>query len=460
MARCAVITSGRIAADHVAALERLHSEVTIDRRCADLAEVVAAARTGRADAALIIGATEELTESTISELLRDISTIVAISELQTERHRLAQLGLSTFNDDVAASVLARALQSERSPQLEDPLHGVATEDAEFAALIEAQGLALPEGREEHSVDPRTGFSGGVTAVWGPSGAPGRTTLAVNLAAELALSGRAVLLIDADTYAASAAVQLGLIEESAGIAQVCRAAEFGSLDSEILLRATAGVDVAHARCDVLTGLPRSHRWTELRPRAFEKVLSMCRSRYDHVVVDCASEIGADQEWGYEQPAVQRNSATQTVLSSADQVLAVGSPDPVGFSRLIKAVQHLGEDLPQAPPPQVVVNKLRKDVVGRSPRRQLTDAWLELGQQSPIAAFLPWEPAVCDAALRSGQVLAESASDSVLRRQIAALAGIEVRGRRRRFGRSAVSGRRSRRRRPAELSTGVPGAINER
>lgn len=460
MARCTVITSGRIAADHVTALERLHGDVTIDRRCADLAEVVAAARTGRADAVLIIGTTDELTDSAISELHRDVSTIVAISDLQSERRRLAQLGLATFDDDVTAPELADALQSGQSRPPEGPRHGTGSDDAEFTALMEAQGLVAPEDHEQDMMDSPTGFSGGVTAVWGPSGAPGRSTVAVNLTAELALSGRAVLLIDADTYAAAAATQLGLLEESAGIAQVCRAAEFGNLDSEVLLRATVGVDVAHARFDVLTGLPRSNRWTEIRPRALEKVLSMCRARYDHVVVDCASEFSADQDWGYEQPTVQRNSATQTVLSSADQVLAVGSPDPVGFSRLIKAVQQLSEDLPQAPPTQVVVNKLRKDVVGRSPRRQLTDAWLELGQQVPIAAFLPWEPAACDSSLRAGQVLAESASDSSLRRQIAALAGIEVRRRRRRSSGSSASGRRSRRRRHSDASAGVPGGINER
>jgi Mrp family chromosome partitioning ATPase len=458
MGRCAVITTGRLATDHVAGLERLYTDVTIDRRCADLTELIAVARMGRVDAVLIIGTTHQVTETTVHNLRRDVSAVVAISDLASERARLGELGLTTFDDAVTAAELAHALRSEASQQGQQSLACHTAEDADFEAMMEAQGLTESPGHSPEDQASSTNNSRGITAVWGTAGAPGRTTVAVNLAAELALSGRSVLLIDADTYGASVTVHLGLLEESAGIAQVCRAAEFGNLDSEVLLRATSGVDVAHARFDVLTGLPRSHRWTELRPRALNRVLTMCRDRYDHVIVDLASEITSDHEWGYEQPAVQRNAAARTVLSAADDALVIGVPDPIGFSRLIKAVQQLADELPEAPPPQVVVNKLRRDVVGRAPRRQLSDAWLQLGHHAPITTFLPWDPAVCDVALRAGQVLAEAASDSALRRQIAALGGIEVRRRRRRITRSPGSDRRARRRRPAEALAGLPGAEN--
>ena len=54
-------------------------------------------------------------------------------------------------------------------------------------------------------------------VWGPTGAPGRTTLAIGLAAELAGSGLPTVLVDADTYGASVAQCLGLLDESSGLA---------------------------------------------------------------------------------------------------------------------------------------------------------------------------------------------------------------------------------------------------
>ncbi|WP_150460751.1 AAA family ATPase [Nesterenkonia ebinurensis] len=471
MRRCAVITTGRLNTDHIAGLENLHSPVTIQRRCADLAELIAVARTGRADAALIIGATEQLTDSTIGQLQESLSTVVVVSDSPLERSRLAALGLSTFDDDAAADQIAHALDipaggggpltAEPRADAEQPsgpgqgtpprsrsttpegdpagfrsqLAGDRDAEAEFAALVEPFE-ETSELRQEPATAVRN--SADITAVWGIPGAPGRTTVAVNLAAELALHGASALLIDADTYAASAAVHLGLLEESAGIAQAARAAEFGSLDTDVLLRAAAGVEIGPARLEVLTGLPRAERWPELRPRALERVLALTRSRYDHVVVDLAAEIAVDQDLGFDAPSVQRNSATRTVLSTADRVIAVGAPDPVGFARLVKAVQAYTELLPEAGAPQLVINKLRKQVVGRSPRRQLTETWRQLGHSAFSLDFLPWEPATCDAALRAGQVLAEAAPDSALRRQIAALAGAEGprhrRGSRRRKNRS--------------------------
>lgn len=418
MRRCSVVTTGLLSTDHVASLEGLHTEVTVARRCADLVELIAVVRTGRADAVLIIGETAQLTETIVAQLRDEVQAVVVISDLLSERARLAQLGVVSFADDVAADQLAQALQGASAGDGESvlPQPERSSEEAEFAAVAESIGLT------DDAV---------VTAVWGASGAPGRTTVAVNLAAELALSGRQVLLIDADSYAASVAVHLGLLEESAGIAQVCRAAEFGSLDAEALLRATAEVEIGGTGCDVLTGLPHSHRWTELRPRALERVIRLSRSRYDQVVVDIGSEVTVGQDLGVDAPAVQRNSAAQTVLAAADRVIAVGAADPVGFIRLTKAVQLCAETLPQAPVPEVVINKVRKEVIGRSPRRQLTETWAQLDQHQEISAFLPWDPESCDAALRAGQVLAEAAADSALRQQIAVLAGIQVPRRRRRF-----------------------------
>ncbi|HAN70940.1 MAG TPA: hypothetical protein DCQ36_05050, partial [Actinobacteria bacterium] len=53
-------------------------------------------------------------------------------------------------------------------------------------------------------------SGRLVAVWGPMGAPGRTTIAVGIAEALAERGARVCLIDADTYAPSVALALGLV----------------------------------------------------------------------------------------------------------------------------------------------------------------------------------------------------------------------------------------------------------
>src|SRR6185436_2605907 len=49
----------------------------------------------------------------------------------------------------------------------------------------------------------------VVAVWGPAGAPGRTTVAVSLAAELSRRRRRVVLADVDPWGGSVAQHLGV-----------------------------------------------------------------------------------------------------------------------------------------------------------------------------------------------------------------------------------------------------------
>ena len=51
------------------------------------------------------------------------------------------------------------------------------------------------------------------AVWGPTGAPGRTTVAVGLATELASRGRGTLLLDADPYGGAVAQHLGVLDQA-------------------------------------------------------------------------------------------------------------------------------------------------------------------------------------------------------------------------------------------------------
>ncbi|WP_300343782.1 chromosome partitioning protein [Nesterenkonia sp.] len=463
MQRCSVLATGQLETDHVTALERLHTPVTVDRRCADLAELIAAARTYRADAVLLIGSTEKLTASVIAELLGQRLRVVVISDAAAERDRLAALGAVTCADSVEAEALAQLLAGtgdgsagEGTDQFREADHrdvgrrypapaggqeepaGSGT-DEQFEQLMESSGLApaaepVAEAQQRgDATGPERGLSAvrlqGITAVWGAAGSPGRTTVAVNLAAELALTGARTLLVDADTYAASVAVHLGLMEESAGLAQACRAAEVGRLDSAALASAVTGVTLQGRRLDVLTGLPRPERWTELRPHGLQSVLTQARADYQHIVVDIAPWIEPDAGVDPDSRAPQRNAAARTVLGTADTVLTLGSSDPVGFSRLIKSVQQLGELLPEAADPTPVVTQLRRDVVGRSPRGQLAEAWQHLGPAPALHAYLAWDPASCAAALRAGQVLAEAAEDSPLRRQIAALAGIEIPPRRR-------------------------------
>jgi len=54
-------------------------------------------------------------------------------------------------------------------------------------------------------------------VWGPNGAPARTTVALNLASELAFLGQTTVLVGADTYGGCIAQALFLLDEAPGLA---------------------------------------------------------------------------------------------------------------------------------------------------------------------------------------------------------------------------------------------------
>ena len=81
--------------------------------------------------------------------------------------------------------------------------------------------------------------GAVIAVWGPTGAPGRSTVAMGIADEAAAAGHAVILIDADVYGGVLAAAFGLLDESPGLAGACRMASNGRLDGADPDRAVLG-----------------------------------------------------------------------------------------------------------------------------------------------------------------------------------------------------------------------------
>ncbi len=291
------------------------------------------------------------------------------------------------------------------------------------ALSEAPPGSRPEGLPDDL--PEADSGGGptrTTAVWGPAGSPGRTTVAVNLAVELALSGRRTLLVDLDTYAASAGVHLGLLDESAGIAQACRLADQGGITVEGVARSAVRARVAGTTLQVLTGLTRSDRWPELRRAALDAVLQAAATGWDEIVIDCGFSLEQDEELSFDIPAPQRNAATLAGLTAADRILVVGTGDPVGLPRLVRALDELDQAETAADAVvQIIVNQVRADASGVAPKSQVRSVIERFAGDRVVAAFLPWDRKALDRALLGGQVLAEAAPKSALRRALSTLAG---------------------------------------
>lgn len=416
-----VVTVGRSAGDCVTGLEQLRGPVTVVRRCDEFAEMIAACQTGIARAAIVAFDAGELSASLVERLRSADVAVVALTDDDDARERLQTLDVRHAPTTVDARTLADEVAAAVA-ELE--LHRMGTPNAAFADTYRSLVTAVPSPPDE----PELQGDGTVLVAWGPTGAPGRTTVAVNVAAELAATGSRVLLVDADTYGASVAAFLGLLDESAGIAQACRLADQGLLDTSSLKRICTEIIIDGYPLQVLTGVTRADRWAEVRPSALERVLALGRSVFDTVVVDCAFSLEADEELSFDTLAPRRNGATLRCLELADEVYAIGSADSIGVPRLVRALAELEEAVPTAAP-RVVFNKVRASSVGRSPERQLREAWERFGPTMPISAFLPADVDAADSALLKGSLLREVASASPLRQGIAALVGTPVEQRRR-------------------------------
>lgn len=403
-----VVTVGQSREDLVGGLERLHGPVTVVRRCAELPELLAACQSGLARAAVVAEGSEGLTASLVDRLGAVGVAIVALTDNAEEAARLRTIGVASALSGVESAEL-----SERIADAVAQLTG-ALRPANLSAPADT-AAALATDPVVPAVDEEGRGAGQLIVVWGPAGSPGRTTVAVNIAGEMAADGRSVLLVDADTYGASVAAVLGLLDESAGLAQACRLADQGLLDAEALRKVAATVATTAGTFRVLTGITRADRWTELRAPALGLVLERARQIADVVVVDTGFCLEADEELSFDTTAPRRNAATLRPLELADTVYAVGAADPVGVPRLVRALAELEGAVPQASP-TVVMNKVRSSSVGRTPERQLRDAWERYGPASSLKAFLPYDPVAADAALLAGSLLLEASPESTLRRAI--------------------------------------------
>ena len=405
----------------VGALDRADHGVTVVRRCVDVVELLAAAATGTGQAALLSADLRSLDGDAVARLTAAGVAVVGLVEPGDQRatERLQRLGVArVLPVDAEPEVIVRALR-EAVDGAPEGGHDVADPRAALPVLGSAP---VPE--------DRPAGPGRVVAVWGPTGAPGRTTVAVGLADEVARLGLSTLLVDADVYGGVVAQVLGLLDESPGLAGAARQATTGRLDGDALARLSWSVR-PHLR--VLTGLARADRWPELRPRAVTAVLDEARRSAALTVVDCSFCLEEDEELSFDSAAPRRNGATVAVLEAADTVLCVSGADPVALQRSIRALGELRDVLP-AVEPVIVVNQLRRGPVPGDPRAEVAAA-LSRFAGTDVAAFLPADRSAVDAALAAGRTLAEAAPRSALRvalRELAAsLTGVGVSGSRRRW-----------------------------
>ncbi|MDR7086237.1 MinD-like ATPase involved in chromosome partitioning or flagellar assembly [Aeromicrobium panaciterrae] len=322
------------------------SNLRLVRRCVDVADLLALADTNVAGAALVHTELAGLDADSVHRLEH---SGVRVAAVEADEERCNGLGIARR---VSLGALDLLIRDAASP-----------------------------------VDRRADDRGSIVAVWGPAGAPGRSSVALGLAAAAAAKGVDTVLVDADTYGGSLAQMLAVLDDVSGLMAACRAANNGhpgQVDDHLL--------AIGPKLRLLTGLPRADMWPQVRPGALELVLRQLRMTAELVIVDCGFSLESAHG------PVARNQATLQALEQADQVVAVGKADPVGLARLVRGVHDLADVRRGANPPTVVINMMRP-TLGWKERD--VDATLRRLTGLATASFLPFDQPALDSALMSGR-----------------------------------------------------------
>jgi len=349
------------------------ARMVVLRRCVDIVDLLGAASAGAADAAVVAADLDGLDAESVRALRAADVRVVAVPATAADGDRMARLGVTA----VDASAVVPALESVLT---------VADTMTWGHSTAPAPVDDRPAAADEHP--------GRIVAVWGAAGAPGRSTVATALAAERAAAGRRVVLCDLDPYAGTLAQSLGILDETSGLLALARALNEGLFDASAL---TAGLRSVPPGVEVLTGLPRSERWVEVRPGVVESVATLAASRAD-VVLDCGFGLGDAAA-----PST-RERITSEAIECADHVVVVGTAEPTGLSRLARALVELGETGSRSAkvPVTVVVNRMRASLGWR-----LDDVAGMVADVAPGAGlfFWPYERAALDRASVRGVTLPE-------------------------------------------------------
>jgi MinD-like ATPase involved in chromosome partitioning or flagellar assembly len=360
-------------------------DVDLVLRCVDRVELLGALRSGTVDAIVSVGAPLWFDRQEAFEAAESGIVVVGLVADPMDADRLANLGASLVPANAGIDeVLARCRETD--PVSVAPL---------AADSLESQGRLI--------------------AVWGPKGAPGRTRVAVELAAELASSQPSTLLVDADPYGGDVLQILGIVDELASIVWAARLAARGELDearfATELRRAGENGPI------VLPGLPRAELWADISEFGWRALLQRATASFQFTVCDAGFCIEGDTG-PYPTTGYDRNRIAREAIRSADMVVAVCRGDPVGLKNFVWAFEQLRE-LAGIDSVAVVANRVR-----RGEEREVSEILKRHIGVRPIAA-VPDIPGDIHRALLAGKSLREAglnaATSEAVRKIVSSIGG---------------------------------------
>lgn len=234
----------------------------------------------------------------------------------------------------------------------------------------------------------------LVSVWSPPGSPGKSTIALSIASDLTEAGKRVFLLDADTYAPSLDILLGLNDHPAGLAAACRLVGQERFDFEQLTRLSTPLAIGNGILTVMTGISAESRWAEISSEKLDDLLMVANENFDFLVLDVASPLSAGT--GSLASPVDRNSVARWAIGYSDFVIGVCGADPISISRYLTAATLVAELKPKGEF-LTLVNRLRTSVLGGSAKQQISESLEKLGQIS-VSGFIPDDPVAADLAIR--------------------------------------------------------------
>ena len=408
-------------------LPALHPEAGFEAiaRCLDADQLLEAVRRhagnglgpGGADAVLVTRDLHRLTQDRLTELRRLGVPLVVLGfpastcEGDSESEDAPQLGLPA--DAGPAGVCAALVDAARGERwrrrttyagglsrptrLQSPApDGETAEGAVDASHSTTAGdsVAGEPSTVAGSATPATEASSargapfGVIAVAGGHGSPGRTTVAVALAAAFGAVAPTVL-VDADTTSPSVAAQLDADPTRSlfmlAHAEPTTGREWArALESELqplARRSPRGV--------ILCGVPKPEMRGAVSPGFFERCISELRQRYRYVVLDVGAELSG--------PLADLHRAA---LGLAERVLFVAATDPVGLWRAKVALDALRT---AAPGPWVAEDGLALVLNRHDRRHHHGRGEIEWNLRVPAAAVVPFDQAGAQRSLADARPL---------------------------------------------------------
>jgi MinD-like ATPase involved in chromosome partitioning or flagellar assembly len=332
-------------------------------RCLDRTETLAAIRSG-AQAIVCAGLPGWLDLELAREARLNGCNLVAVLDDAEEVRRAERLNIATLPRDadlprIMAACVAEVSVAEPAP----PIRGSRT--------------------------------GRLITVWGPKGAPGRSTIAIELAAQLASSYESTILADADTYGGDILQMLGVVDEIPSIVWAARMAAKDELHDDRLsndLRPAWKGGPA-----LLPGIARPELWAEISESAWSELLRVMIHSFAFAVCDAGFCFEPPARI-YPESGDGRNAIARISLREANHVVAVCRADPVGIKSFLWALEPL-KDIVDLERVFIVVNRVRS-----GEETEIGDLLQKHCGKRPVA-FIPDNPRVFEEAIYEGRSVTE-------------------------------------------------------